>query len=98
MQQNHTLLAAAREYLRRGWSVIPIGKAKRPALPTWIPYQSQHPTDAEIVKWFSRKSVQGVALICGPVSAGLTVRDFDDEAAHHLVEQLDLIIAVAAPS
>lgn len=77
------LLEAALSYAARGWSIIPIGTQKKPALTRWKLYQSQKPTEDELREWFTgRKSVGGLAVILGEVSGGLVCRDFDDEGAY----------------
>jgi len=74
-------LAAALEYLKRGWSVIPIKhrdrSGKQPAC-RWKPYQETRPTEPQLRKWFARDGIDGLAVVCGQVSGGLVVRDFDD--------------------
>lgn len=72
----------ALRYAARGWSIIPISKEKKPALRSWKPYQTRRPTEAELREWFQKPNVTGLALICGPVSGGVTVRDFDSMAAY----------------
>ena len=73
-----TVLAAALEYHRRGWSIIPIKTGtKKPSLKTWKQYQSTRPTEAQVRKWFV-KGQHGIGIICGAVSGSLTVIDFDE--------------------
>ena len=64
-----------------GLSVIPIDKQKKPALRTWKPFQTTAAEEHQIHDWFDRRDDLGVALILGPVSGSLIVRDFDLEAA-----------------
>ncbi len=71
------LLDEALAYLRRGWSVIPIGKDKRSALLNWKKYQAQRPTEGDLRLWFAKPNVTGIGIICGEVSDELVVRDFD---------------------
>jgi hypothetical protein len=76
------LVEAAREYARRGLSVIPL-RGKTPAVPTWKVYQSVRIADDEgLAKWFSRADVTGIGIILGRVSGDLFVRDFDDPDAY----------------
>jgi hypothetical protein len=75
------LLAAALDYGRRDWSIIPV-VSKRPAVTTWREWQTRRADAEQIGRWFSRGDVTGLAVICGAVSGGLTVRDFDEAAAY----------------
>lgn len=73
-------VADARAYAARGWSVLPV-KGKRAACP-WRALQSRPATDADLRRWFSDTQITGLAVICGAVSGGLCVRDFDIQAAY----------------
>ena len=42
------ITAKAKEYLKAQLSVIPTKEDKRPALPTWLPYQSQRLKEDEV--------------------------------------------------
>ena len=53
---------------------------------TWKPFQKQLPTEEMIRGWFSASgsnSSYNIALICGAVSGGLVVLDFDEDASAH---------------
>lgn len=67
----------ARKYLDAGVSIHPlrVDGTKSPALPSWHPYCERLATDAEIEQWFNRPA--GIGLICGTISRGLEVIDFD---------------------
>lgn len=73
-------LAAALEYRRRGWSIIPIaaGTKKPPKEFRWKQYQKKLPTEEELRTWFAGRDDLGVAVILGKASGGLACRDFDD--------------------
>jgi hypothetical protein len=82
--------------LRTGFSTIPIGEGKRPAMGKWEKYQTQRPTEDELATLFHEsKGTLGWAVICGPVSGGLEVLDFDDpdtyEKWHALVTDEKLL-------
>lgn len=76
------LLAAARAYWARGWSVLPV-RDKLPTIAKWKPYTAAPAPDDELRRWFESGKPNGVAIICGPVSGGLVVRDFDDPDSYH---------------
>src|SRR5262245_27444714 len=74
-------LALARAYLAAGLSLVPILRdgSKHP-LGKWKQYQKKPPGDGELRYWFDRDEPWGVALVCGEVSGGLEVLDFDADA------------------
>jgi len=74
------LLQAALAYAAGGLSVIPIAGDKRPVM-DWKPYQSQTATPAEITAWFVQRRYPNLGLVCGRISGGLLVLDFDWQAA-----------------
>ncbi len=66
----------ALSYAARGWSLLPT-KGKKPALRSWRRYQREAASESTLRRWFARNGVTGLAVVCGPVSGGLVVRDFD---------------------
>ncbi len=74
----------ARRYRDLGFSVIPImpDGSKSPAVDTWKDYMRRLPTDDELHLWFASGELVGIAIICGAVSGGLEVIDFDDILAY----------------
>ncbi len=78
-----TTLDFALAYLRRGWSLVPIiaGTKKPPLNFEWTPYQSKPAEESQVRKWFAggRRSL---AVILGPVSGNLVVRDYDVQGAY----------------
>jgi len=70
------VLEAALRYRRMGWSVIPVGRNKRPLVP-WKRYQTHLATEAQIRQWFTEHPDANVAVIFGAVSGDLACRDFD---------------------
>lgn len=71
-----------------GISIIPIHPAgpqgdKRPAVPTWKPYQTQTASPEQIHAWF-QGDAHGIAVICGHVSNGLVMVEIEGKAAHHM--------------
>ena len=74
------ILEAATRYVGLGWSVTPVLKGtKRPPFP-WGQYQKRHPNPDELASCFGDGSTHELAIICGEVSGGLVVVDFDDLA------------------
>lgn len=71
-----SVVDAALDYLRRGWSVIPVRpRSKRPII-AWQSYQ-EHPPSADLVRhWYERWPDANVAVVTGAVS-GLVVVDVD---------------------
>lgn len=79
-----SFLETALLLIHRGWSIIPIGKDKKPGLQSWKPFQTARATPQQAVKWFGSKSkAKGLGVILGPVSGNLGCRDFDTKAAYH---------------
>lgn len=76
-------LEHALAYLRGGISVIPISRngSKCPVLSEWNPYRVERASEEEARRWWGHRSPPGIAAVCGPVSGGLEVIDFDREAA-----------------
>jgi len=74
-------LKTALEYAERGWSIIPIGRDKK-ATGEWKRFQSERPTQDELERLFGGNGVQGLAVVCGPVSGNLVCRDFDLAGAY----------------
>ncbi|MBV7328401.1 bifunctional DNA primase/polymerase [Chloroflexi bacterium TSY] len=74
---NSDIATAARCYLNSGLSVIPINPStKRSALTEWAPYQKRQPTETELDHWI-HDDLQSLAVVCGSVSGGLEILDFD---------------------
>jgi hypothetical protein len=68
--------AVALDYLKRGWSVIPIiARDKRPAVP-WLAYQTQRASPEEVKRWFARHPASNLGIVTGEIS-GLVVLDVD---------------------
>lgn len=68
-------LKMARQYVARGWSVIPIRRDTKVPAVQWKEFQSRRPTDDELVHWFD-KDLHNVAVVTGSVS-GVSVIDID---------------------
>ncbi len=81
-------LAAAIDYHRRGWSIIPQVPGTKKPFVRWTELQDRQPTETEVEEWWQRWPNAGIALIAGPTS-GVLVVDVDGVEAHAaLVERL----------
>ncbi len=75
------MLDEALRYHSLGLCIIPIKpRKKQPACRRWSQYQKDRPTEQQLRKWFVTE--KNLAVVCGPVSGGLVVRDFDDMEAY----------------
>lgn len=75
------ILSFANEYVRRGFSVIPLQpRGKKPALPSWREFQERRPTEEELGSWFGSGNRNNIGLITGAIS-GLAVLDADSVEA-----------------
>jgi P4 family phage/plasmid primase-like protien len=80
-----TPLEYALEYIRRGWSPIPIPyREKGPILPNWPSLR----VDAESAGQFFDGPRMNIGVILGPASNGLTDVDLDCPEARHLSRYL----------
>lgn len=71
------LLPFALDLADGGCSVIPVRRDKRPWI-NWKPYQAKAAVPEEIIRWATDPRTTGFALVCGPVSGGAEVLDFDE--------------------
>lgn len=93
-QRDAKALDAATQYRAAGLSVLPLEiNGKRPAFdvlpkcsitgkPKWDAYKTRIPDDGELAHWFAETD-HNVGIVCGQVSGGLVVIDFD------LIESFD---------
>ena len=65
-------------YIRKGFSIIPVGQDKRPLIP-WSEFQKRKPLNAELLEWFSQNTAN-IAIVTGKIS-NLTVVDCDTVGA-----------------
>jgi hypothetical protein len=87
-----TSVQEALDYLHMGFSIIPLrSRDKVPAIPSWKEYQDRLPTENEVKAWFTDESLN-VGIICGNVSGGLVVVDFDSsEAIPFVIPNIEVI-------
>jgi hypothetical protein len=87
-------LTWALTYVRRGWSVIPVGpRDKRPLIP-WGAHQRRCADEAEVSEWFQRWPAANVGVVTGVISS-LAVLDVD--ARHGGAESLTALERAHGP-
>lgn len=59
-----------------GYSVIPLGAKKIPAIKEWKQYQNTPATDEEIEQWWTKNPKANIGIVTGKIS-GITVVDID---------------------
>ncbi len=76
------ILRAAHEYYGLGWCILPVIRGqKKPEVP-WKELQEERPPESQLDRWFSRPV--NIAALMGPVSGGLTCRDFDARTSYQI--------------
>ena len=83
LEVGKALLDAARLYTRMGLSVFSVCGKIPPKGFSLAQAKKRPATDAELQRGFARPGVTGVAMMCGQVSGGLYVRDFDKRESFH---------------
>jgi len=75
------LLDAALAFCEAEYSVVPAATdgTKAPA-GRWQPYQSQRPDMTQVQAWLSNGTYDGFGLVCGAVSGGLEMLEFEGRA------------------
>ena len=68
-------LDSALRFLRRGYSVIPVGQDKKPLIP-WTEYTKRHPTTKEVRSWFEKFKDPNIGIVTGKIS-NITVVDVE---------------------
>lgn len=69
------ILKEALNYSKQGFSVIPIGKDKKPLVP-WKKYQNEKASEDQIQKWFKKSKEVNVGIVTGSIS-GIVVVDVE---------------------
>ena len=72
-------LDIARRLASLGFSVIPVGEDKKPAIP-WLAFQQARATDDNLVSWFGNGHAKNIGIVTGRVS-NLVVVDTDNQEA-----------------
>lgn len=91
-------LEAARKYHALGWSLLPIKAGTKKAAASWKRFQRERPNDADLGEWFSPRGKRGIAIVCGAVSGGLCVRDFDQQEAFDRWAESQPTLAATLPT
>lgn len=78
--QGQDILAAALEYLDKGWSIMPLHPETKYPRIKWEQYQDRQPFPEEVELWWRQWPDSEIGLITGAVS-GVVVVDCDDDAA-----------------
>jgi len=81
----HKTSEAAVQYLKNGFSVIPVSQNKIPIVP-WKEFQTRFPTEEEVRGWFDRYPNAGVGIVTGKLSR-LTVVDSDNPIKTNEIEE-----------
>jgi len=68
-------LKCALEYAQMGFSVIPIGKDKKP-LTSWKEWQSKRADESRIKSWFTERTMANIGIVTGQIS-GIVVVDIE---------------------
>lgn len=74
MQEDKNFVTAL-GYLSKGYSIIPVGKDKRPLI-SWQEFQNRIPKKEEVEGWYKKWPDAGIAIVTGKVS-GILVFDID---------------------
>ena len=71
-------LEAARSYLARGYSVIPVQARGKKPLVRWEEFQTRRASETEVDEWWERWPNANVAVVTGKIS-GVVVADVDGD-------------------
>ncbi len=75
-EQENKMREMAHQYRDRGWSIIPVGRDKRPLLGSWKKYQSEHVSHEQIDAWFTQYPEMNIGVVTGAIS-GIAVVDVE---------------------
>ncbi|MBN2583207.1 MAG: bifunctional DNA primase/polymerase [Planctomycetes bacterium] len=71
---------AAQQYLAADLCVLPARRDQKRPTVSWKPFQKRLPTTSELDAWFAN-SPDALCILCGAVSGGLELLDFDQRGA-----------------
>ena len=99
--QTQTIFEAGMKYLEQGYSIIPVGKDKRPLLKSWKEFQSRVPTEDELLQWLKEFPEANIAIVSGRVS-NVTLVDIDTKGgqaqADEILKKFPVTFTVQTPS
>lgn len=78
-------IEAALTYLRKGYSLLPVQKNKKPFI-EWAEYQKRLPTEKEITDWWQKWPNANIGIVTGSVS-GIVVVDVDEACGFEELEK-----------
>ena len=81
------MLKVALEYRRRGFSIFPCDRNKKPLINSWMPYQKKHATEEKIKEWFARWPDANIAIVTGDLS-GICVIDVDSQKGLEAINEI----------
>lgn len=70
--KNNLILEAALHYVELGWSVIPVGRDKKPLI-EWKKYQKERATKQQIKEWWAKYPDANVGVVTGAISGFVVV-------------------------
>jgi hypothetical protein len=83
------IVLAAKAYLSRQWSILPLRPREKRPIIQWEPLQSARPSQAELILWFERWPDANIGIITGEIS-NLIVIDIDpDHGGDASLERLE---------
>ena len=75
-RKDTSIAAAAAEFLKRGWSVLPVRAHDKRPLIAWEPLQAARPSASDLSDWFRRWPDANIGIVTGEIS-NLVVIDVD---------------------
>jgi hypothetical protein len=79
-------LKPALAYLRRGCSIFPCNKEKKPIIKSWLEFQKKLPTKDQVMNWYTANPTANIALVTGSIS-GIMVVDTDSPKAWEALQE-----------
>src|SRR5262249_13574347 len=84
-----TLHPTLSDLCKRGYSLIPCGRNKKPLVKQWKPHQSRRPTGEDLEAWTKELHAPCWAVVTGAIS-GVVVLDFDGKQGAETLKRLGL--------
>ena len=81
---DNPILTTSRQAHGAGLCVLPVAEdgTKRPDCPSWKQYLRERPSKDQMRDWFSTHTRTGLGVVCGQVSGGLELFEFDERATY----------------